>query len=143
MKKNAQHLVEDFTKKQTEIVCDQFKLTVRASTVSIGMHRTLLMDEAFEQENKLGKLDPGNIKDLSRRIAHVKIYPSLIAATVEAEGFEHWPPTFEEFCELPEGLEALWEGAVYELNSHWLPQVKSPDKTAAIKEKPAVGEHHG
>lgn len=96
------------------------RLVVRSATVQIGMKRTLIAEQARKEENERGELPEGDIDELSRRILHTIIYPSLIAATVEHEGLD-WPLSFEAFRELPEKLESQWELAVYELNEHWRP----------------------
>jgi hypothetical protein len=111
---------------------DNIRLVVRSASVSVGLLRTLLTEQARKEEAARGDMADGDTVELSRRILHTMIYPSLIAAVVEHEGIDPWPPTFEQFAEFPEQLEAKWEKAVYELNPHWLPTVEEePEKKAA------------
>jgi hypothetical protein len=110
-----------------EIKFGQYKVVVQAATVSIGMYRSILINNAVQEEDAIAPVE-GNLQYLARRILHTMIYPTLIAGTVEAEGFEHWPITFAEFAELPEEMEPLWENAVFELNPHWKAKV-DPDPT--------------
>jgi hypothetical protein len=102
------------------------RLVVRPANTQIGMLRTLLIDTARQEERARGELQEGDLNELSRRILHTIVYPALIAATIEHEGFETWPLPFDQFIELPEPLEAAWEEAAYALNPHW--RMVDPDK---------------
>ena len=116
------------------VTYESYTVTVRPATVAIGMYRSVLINQAVQEEGEPGE---GDLLVFSRRILHTMIYPSLIAATVKQEGFDHWPLTFEEFQELPEQFEAAWETAVYNHNQHWKPKV--PPTEAEKKSKTSSG----
>lgn len=105
----------------TVVEYNGIRLVVRSANVEIGMYRNMLADQARAEEAERGELPAGDLLEISRRVLHTMIYPSLIAATVEHEGID-WPITFDAFRELDEPFEAQWEKAVYALNPHWLPQ---------------------
>jgi hypothetical protein len=117
------------------VTYENYSVTVRPATVAIGMYRSVLINQAVQEEGEPSEGD--DLQTFARRILHTMIYPSLIAATVKAEGFEHWPLTFSEFQELPEQFEASWEVAVYNHNQHWKPKV--PPTEAEKKSKTSSG----
>lgn len=86
-------------------------VTVTAATALVGMRRTRLKLEARQADEQ----------DIDRRWLRELTYPDLVAAVVDAQGFPEWPIGFKEFLELPDSFVVKWEGAVYDLNSHWLP----------------------
>lgn len=105
------------------------RLVVSRATVLIGTRRMRL--EAEAHQDALKAVDEGN-DDPDRALAAVRFYPSLIAATVAAEGLP-WPPTLDEFLDLPEELWAAWSSAVYDLNPHWLPVPEEEQKKRGAK----------
>jgi hypothetical protein len=92
-------------------------VTVRPANYRLGILRTVLNAQAIAARAKDADLQDGQV--LAGLIGGEKIYPSLIAATVEQTGFDHWPPTAAEVLELPEGFVVAWEQAVYALNPQW------------------------
>jgi hypothetical protein len=112
------------TKEIREVKFGSYRLVVRSANVEVGFIRTMMRNKTIEEDKARGELQVDDLPELSRRVMHTQIYPSLMAAVIEHEGFDHWPLTFEEFYDLPEGIEPLWEAAVYELNPHWLPGQK-------------------
>lgn len=106
------------TQKTETVSAGRYSVEVGEATLLMGMQRTRLKIEGNQAEET----------DIDRRILRLVIYPDLVAATREAEGFEQWPPDFETFLELPEAFASQWEQAVYLLNPHWLPgQVETGD----------------
>jgi hypothetical protein len=93
-------------------------VTVRPANYRLGILRTVLNAQAIAAREK--DADMQNTQVLAGLIGGEKIYPSLIAATVEQEGFDHWPLTSDEVLDLPEGFVVAWEQAVYALNPQWL-----------------------
>lgn len=92
-------------------------LTVVRVNVERGILRAMLISQARKDHTP-----PDPDADLiahGRYLLATQIYPSLIAATVETTGFDHWPPSFDEYLALPEELDIIWEDAVYDLNPHW------------------------
>lgn len=98
-------------------------LTISESSARVGLYRTLLSDDAIREESLKATLEEGPLgtQEISDRILHTVLYPAMIASVVEQTGFDHWPLTFQEFSEIPEGLEVLWETATFNLNPHWRP----------------------
>ena len=84
---------------------------VRA-TALIGMRRSVL---AYQSRSEMKQDEP----DEAVRILRTVTYPDLIAPVVEQTGFDQWPISFEDFCDLPDDLVVVWERAVYALNPHW------------------------
>lgn len=110
---------------RTEVVTYQdddlvVELTVSQATILIGLTRTRLKVE----QSKVEEDNP------DRRILRMVTYADLMACTVEAQGFDTWPISFDEFAELPEQLAIVWEDIVYRLNPHWLPGANAPEKKA-------------
>ena len=97
---------------------------VGQATVRIGMARTRIRTRALEQK--------GLTED--EQILAMFTYPDILAGTLSVVGMD-WPPTFEQFLELPEWLIVPWENAVYELNPHWLPQADEPGEPKADGDK--------
>ena len=107
-----------------------------------GTYRTLLMEQAREQEN--GKDIGNDLRRLGNYLTHLFVYPSLIAAVDEAQGFAEWPLSFEDYLKLPEAFLMAWEAKVWELNPHWQP--KAPGEEQAQSEadqKKAPGSAQG
>lgn len=103
--------------------------TVSQATVLIGMARSRLRldgERAIEPDD-------------DRRLLRVYTYPDLCAAVTEADltgpNGLNWPPDFETFLGLPDGLVSKLEEAVYRLNPHWLPGGGAP---AADPKAPAA-----
>lgn len=86
-------------------------ITISRSTGYIALKRSTLIGEAIEANR--------NELDMNRVFARRFMYPGAIAATVSCTGFAHWPPTFDEFLDLPERLFSDWLEAVNQLNPHW------------------------
>lgn len=88
-------------------------LTIVEATTLMGIRRSILQEEMAQQVKQDD--DPALI--YLKRIA----YPDLVSAVGESQGFEHWPPSFAKFIQLPDRLVSQWEKAVYEINPHWQP----------------------
>jgi hypothetical protein len=97
-----------------EFVCPEWTahLTVSEATVLIGMRRTRLRldgERAIEPDD-------------DRRLLRVYSYPDVCSAVSASDGLPFsWPPDFETFLKLPDGLLVKLEEAIYRLNPHWLP----------------------
>lgn len=102
-------------------------VTVRPATYRQGLLRTILMDR--ERAASLGR-DVSEPSALAGAVGANIIYPSLVAATVEHEGFETWPPTSAEVMDLPEGFVTEWEKAVFALNPQWKAVAADEEKKA-------------
>jgi hypothetical protein len=94
-------------------------LVVRSATARMGIMRSLLMERAIDEESKKPPIDLKDLDAIGTRFLRTVLYPSLIAATVEATGFSSWPISFDEFLTLPEQLAIQWEEAAVGLNPHW------------------------
>src|SRR3990172_4408689 len=104
------------------ITYEGYKVTVTVADAEMGMYRTLLIEQAQAEEDEAEKTAPRsetNLKGFAKRLLHTILYPSLIAAVVDHEGFEIWPVPFTVFAKLPEPLVIEWETAVFDLNKHW------------------------
>lgn len=110
------------------------RLTINRATVRIGMMRTLLQEKArvAAHGRKPETVPDDDLLGESELWVQIALYPSLIAATTEATGFEDWPLSYDQFMELPETLAMEWESAVFELNPHWRP--KLPETDAELEE---------
>ena len=105
---------------ETRIVNDpEHVVTVSEATVLAGMRRGRLRLEARNIARGEGDVDRALLR---------YVYADLIAGATTGEGFETWPPDFEEFIQLPEAFVAEWEAAVYELNPHWRAQPATADE---------------
>jgi hypothetical protein len=105
--------------------------TVSEATVLIGMRRTRLRLDASQAAET----------DIDRRLLRLFTYPDVCAAVVSVEGLPGaWPPDFETFAGLPDGLVAKLEEAVYRLNPHWLPggAPGSDPKVSASARPPSI-----
>jgi len=105
------------------------RLTINRATVRIGMMRTLLQEKArvAAHERSPEAITDDELWNDIELWSQINFFPSLIAATSDAKGFEEWPPTYEQFLELPELLVMEWESAVFELNPHWRPKLPETD----------------
>lgn len=102
-----------------------------------GTYRTLLMEQAKEQE---AGNEPGtDLRKLGNYLTHLFVYPALIAAVVDAQGFGSWPLSFEDYLQLPEGFLMAWENKVWELNPHWRPRPPEEEKQSEADRKKAPG----
>ena len=105
--------------------------------LEMGIRRSLLMEEQRifweEEKNKLVGDGYKLIDLVAVEILRTQMYPSLLAAVVEQEGFDDWPIVFERFKTLPEALGVKWEEAVNELNPHWAP-TPEPESLAELEE---------
>jgi hypothetical protein len=89
----------------------EWHVVISEATALIGMRRSVARSAA----QVIQDVDPASA--VLRKITH----PDLVAAVVEAGGFEAWPVPYDEFAALPDRFVMEWETAVYELNPHWLP----------------------
>lgn len=87
------------------------RLTVSEATVLMRMRRDRLRLDGQRA------IEP----DEDRRVLRIYSYPDAVASVTHAEGLS-WPPDFETFLGLPDGLLAALEAAIYRLNPHWLPE---------------------
>lgn len=77
--------------------------------------------QALRRERLKSEASAFKDTEIELRIARILTYPDIVAATRETEGFENWPPSFEELCNWPALFVEKLEEAVYELNPHWRP----------------------
>jgi len=119
------------------------KLTVAGpANTRRGMIRSLLIEtekarieqERSERNGSEGTHIP-DMGEVSENMLRTVYYPAFIAATIQAEGFEHWPISPEEFLELPEPLSIEWEKAVAELNPKWFENLTPSDEELKELEK--------
>jgi hypothetical protein len=97
----------------------------------MGIYRTKLISDT-------GEMDEGTEPNeyYTRKI----IFPSLIASSPEGlikVGNEttSWPPTFDQFLELPELLANQWYEAVVQVNGHWFEMPEIDPKKAKKSSK--------
>lgn len=95
----------------------QLWVTVSEATVAIGIKRQNLLRQARAEA-------PASFDE---QLLRLLVYPDLIAATVDARGFDDWPISFDDYLALPEQFAYEWERAVYALNPHWIPEKKKPE----------------
>jgi len=92
----------------------------------MGVRRSLLIEEQRirweEVREELKNEGWALVEIIAAQILRTELYPSLVAAVVEQEGFDRWPITFEAFSALPEELGVKWEAAVGELHPAWRPE---------------------
>ena len=88
-----------------------YEILVKEATVIAGMRRSRMRRDG----TMAGEMDN------DKRILLIITYPDLVCVSEGKKGFAHWPPSFEEFIELPEALVIEWEQIAYELNPHWQP----------------------
>jgi hypothetical protein len=102
------------------------RLTVGRATALVGMRRSVMV---FNARAELKDKPVDTALSVLRTIT----YPDLTACLVAAEGIPA-EISFEDFCNLPDDLIALWEDAVYEVNPHWNP-AGTPEEVASEAEK--------
>ncbi len=121
----------------TEILKDEvlgLQLVLSTATAEIGIYHTILADHAI-QEEKASVEVLGDLKSISRRVLHTVLYPAMIACVINQSGFDHWPISFEEFCQVPESLEVPWEEMAYRLNPHWMIPSPTPEEEKDLRKK--------
>lgn len=106
------------------------EIEVQAATVRMGLQRSKLISEVDEVEGA----DP--YEYYTRKIT----YPSLIAASPEGlikvgDNVLEWPPTFDQFLELPEALGNGWYEKVNKLNPQWFELPEIDEKKAKKSSK--------
>ncbi len=96
-------------------------VTISRATAEMGMVKTLLSSSAREFAEEIK--DFSDVRKIAKRLTISMVYPSLVSAAVENVGFITWPPSYEEFLNLPDTFISEWERKTYELNSHWRPRI--------------------
>ena len=86
-------------------------MTVSRANGLIGQNHAEALS-ALLADAEAGKVAP-NMESLSYMMA------ACVPPTIEHAGFEDWPPSLDEFVDLPEVFIDEWYGAVKELNPHW------------------------
>jgi len=110
-------------------------LVIRKASVKQGLQRELLIDQLV-RETEAKDFEKMGLLDLSLFNLQRTLYPSLIAAVSEAQGFDTWPIPFEEFIELDEDFVVLWEKVVFELNPSWMITFPTtPDEIRELEKK--------
>jgi hypothetical protein len=89
----------------------EYELTVGYANALIDTRRGVLIAKA--DEDSRGETDEATV--ILRRF----VYPDCIAPVKKQTGFDHWPISFDEFCEIEPGLLKTWSDAVYEVNPSW------------------------
>lgn len=72
-----------------------------------------------QAQKEQGEPNPEDLAAIAESFGKCVLWPSLVAPVVEHAGFEHWPPTPDEFLALPEAFVLEWERTVYTLNPQW------------------------
>lgn len=117
-----------------------YRAVVQEATAQMGMLRSVLISSASSngKDTSAPADDPmsgDGIAQTAHWIMRHVLYPALIAGTVEHD-FDHWPISFDEFCELPEPFEIAWETAVFDLNPHW--RLKQGEPSEADQKKAPI-----
>lgn len=110
-------------------------LKIRKASVRQGLERELLIEKLIREtdEKEFDKMSP---LELSMFNLQRTLYPSLIAAVSEVEGFKTWPISFEDFMDLDEDFVVLWEKTVFELNPSWMISFPTtPDEIRELEKK--------
>lgn len=108
--------------------------TVSEATVLIGMRRSRLSQDGQRAIET----------DVDRRLLRIYTYPDVCAAVILADGYPlPWPPDFETFLTLPDGLLVKFEEVIYRLNPHWLPGGAPAEDPKAPASASTNGSHKG
>lgn len=94
---------------ELSLLSKEFSVTVRRATVRMGAVRNRLQLEAMATKGEA-------FEDAWMRRF---LYPAIVAGTVQAEGFDTWPISFDEFLDLDEQFAQEWGEAIFKLNPHW------------------------
>lgn len=113
-----------------------YSVTVYKANTEMGMRKTLL--EELAQVDAAPVTDYKDIPSLSKRLVQTLLYPNLIACVIENEGFQQWPPSYEQFAGLPDKFVAEWERTVFEINAHWAPKPNLTKEQAEALQKKAT-----
>jgi len=103
------------------------EFVVRQATTSDGIKRQALMAEQWKAMPREARA-----RTLVETWMPIRCYPSLMVATItvkNADGAKTKlavPLPYAEFLELPDALVTLWQGAVFEVNPHWVPELIAP-----------------
>jgi hypothetical protein len=100
-----------------------FSVTVARANGLIGR------DHAEMLSALLDGVEAGEVKPSLESLAYMQA--ACVPAAVEWSGFDSWPPTLDEFADLPEVFLNSWYGAVRELNPHWWAVAESEE--ASVK----------
>jgi hypothetical protein len=82
----------------------------------------------------------GRQVDIVTQYAAKRVYPCVIAATVEIRNLEGAKTelraeiSFEEFLTLPDGLVGVWEQMVYKMNPHWIQRTEPEPESEEAKQ---------
>lgn len=112
---------EEYQDEDGERQVHTYSVTLRSATAEMGMRMTLLEEVAKKEAPEIKDYD--NLALLASRLTQTLLFPKLVACVVANEGFEQWPPTYEQFRNLPDKFVGEWERATYELNPHWVPHI--------------------
>jgi len=113
-------------------------IVVGEASALIGMKRAILRGVA-ESYVKEHEEDFTGVNASAFRLLATAIYPSLVAALVEAEsdglGIGQ-DMSVEAFLQIPDYVEAQWEDAVVDLNPHWFKVQETGESQKKRKAKP-------
>ncbi len=131
---------------------------LRQARVVEGMKRTQIIQDnlelaTIEAKAKGEDLPEPTVQNLAIRVIRFFTYPACLAATASIENPKSYTDaddkshpfvgkklvpevTLEEFMELPEAMVLMWEEAAYELNPHWVPQLRPVEPKEEEKEEP-------
>lgn len=101
-------------------------LTVVRATAEIGIERYLIGSRGLKQND-----EEKNIPE-ARKILRITLYPDLVSCTVPETNIP-WPPSFDEFRQMPESVINEWAEAVYAVNPHWRIIDETADKAKNAK----------
>lgn len=102
----------------------KIKVTVQKATYKMGIMRSAIMANQGQIVDEMKISSDHPFAEATEMALRLTTYPALIAGTVETEGFENWPLTYDQVAQLPEQWGADWEKAVFELNPHWIPEIR-------------------
>lgn len=117
-------------------------LVISEATVRMNLLRTLLLEESSplpkEDATETDQVIPPLLGRQMDSILRVFLYPALISSVKSQMGFDHWPISYQEFCNLPDKLEVPWEEATFELNPHWQPDMEPSEQEKEELRKKAM-----
>lgn len=93
------------------------RVVVQTATTLMGVTRNILEQTANDTAKKI--VDFTNMTQVAERLSITLMYPGLISCVKEHDGFETWPPSYDQFLALPDVFVGEWEKKAMKLNPHW------------------------
>lgn len=97
------------------------EIEVRRATVADGARRSRMSADGLKNCGDA---------EFEEAFTHIRLYPDLLACSsgrIVVDGVNIWPPTFEQFWQLPEEMVIQWQDAVYQANAHWRPELRGDE----------------